>query len=347
MVYRAQGRYEDAEALQKRSLAVYEKSLGQEHPLVGTSASNLAQFYWEQRRYAEAEPLYRRALRIREKGLGPEHPDVSRSLHDLALLYDTQGRYAEAQPLYKRSLTIAEKALGPNHRDISDTLNNLAGLYALQDRHADAEFYYQRSLAIRETALGSDHPDVGISLANLGWLFFGQHDWAMATDYWRRSTDLVIRRSKIAPGGMGEALAGKTKSETERTSNRFRNLVRASHRFAAPAGADQSGNRWPHVHDGPVGVDLERRHIARTDGRAPGQGRWGARPHRARAAGPDRRMAGARQTTDRGRLETTRVAQCRSWAGAARAARRHRHTHCRDRRGADQRLPGLHGVCQP
>jgi tetratricopeptide (TPR) repeat protein/CHAT domain-containing protein len=236
VIYGTQGRYAEAEALHQRSLAVYEKSLGQEHPLVSTSAGNLAQLYWRQRRYTEAEPLYRRSLTIREKVLGPDHSDVGRSLHDLALLYDAQGRYAEAEPLYKRSLTIAENALGPNHRDVSDTLNDLAGLLALQGRHADARFYYQRSLAIRESVLGPDHPDVGVSLSNLAWLFFGQQDWAIASDYWRRSTDLVIRRSKHAPDRMGEAPAGKTKSEAERASSRFRDLVRVSHRLPAPDG---------------------------------------------------------------------------------------------------------------
>ena len=42
MLYRGQGRYSDAEPLYKRSLAIFEKALGRDHPNVGTSLNNLA-----------------------------------------------------------------------------------------------------------------------------------------------------------------------------------------------------------------------------------------------------------------------------------------------------------------
>ncbi len=77
-VYRAQGRYAEAEPLSRRALAIDEKALGLEHPDVGQSLNNLAGLYHSQGRYAEAEPFYSRALAIAEKTHGPEHPDVAR-----------------------------------------------------------------------------------------------------------------------------------------------------------------------------------------------------------------------------------------------------------------------------
>jgi tetratricopeptide (TPR) repeat protein len=74
-LYRAQGRYAEAEPLYKRSLAIRETALGPGHPDVATSLNNLADLYRAQGRYAEAEPLYKRALAIREKALGPDHPE--------------------------------------------------------------------------------------------------------------------------------------------------------------------------------------------------------------------------------------------------------------------------------
>ena len=41
-LYRAQGRYGEAEPLYKRSLAIREKALGPEHPQTGTRLNNLA-----------------------------------------------------------------------------------------------------------------------------------------------------------------------------------------------------------------------------------------------------------------------------------------------------------------
>ena len=76
-LYRAQGRYGDAEPLYKRSLAMREKSLGPDRSEVAESLNNLGALYEVQARFAEAEPLYKRSLAIREKVLGPDRPDVA------------------------------------------------------------------------------------------------------------------------------------------------------------------------------------------------------------------------------------------------------------------------------
>ena len=98
-LYRAEGRYADAEPLFKRSLAIREQALGPEHPDVAMSLNNLALLYRVQGRYAEAEPLYQRSLAIWVKALGAEHPNVAMSLNNLAELYQAQGQYAEAEAL--------------------------------------------------------------------------------------------------------------------------------------------------------------------------------------------------------------------------------------------------------
>ncbi len=123
-LYRLQGRYEEAEPLNKRALAIREKVLGPEHSEVATSLNNLAVIYLKQGRYAEAEPLYKRSLAIVEKALGAEHPNVAGSLNNLGEFYRLQGRYAEAEPLYKRSLAIVEKAVGAEERRVAKEGSN-------------------------------------------------------------------------------------------------------------------------------------------------------------------------------------------------------------------------------
>ena len=183
-LYRNQGRGAEAELLYKRSLEIYEKGLGPNHPEVATSLNNLALLYSEQGRYAEAEPLYKRALAIYEKALGPDHPSIATSLNNLALFYVSQRRYAEAEPLYKRALAINEKARGPDHPDVAVMLLDLAALYMNQDenqsRYAEAEPLYKRSLAIFEKALRPDHPDVASALNNLAYLYNRQGRYADA-----------------------------------------------------------------------------------------------------------------------------------------------------------------------
>jgi tetratricopeptide (TPR) repeat protein len=103
-----QGRYTDAEPFNKRALAIYEKALGPDHPLVATSLNNLAGLYNNQGRYAEAEPLYKRALAIQEKALGPEHSSVATTMNNLAELYRNQGRYNDAEALRQSMLAIID-----------------------------------------------------------------------------------------------------------------------------------------------------------------------------------------------------------------------------------------------
>ncbi len=94
--YHAQGRYAEAEPLNKRSD-------------VATSLNNLAELYRVQGRYAEAEPLYRRSLAIREKALPPEHPHVADSLENYAALLRKTGRDIEAVKLEARAKAIRAK----------------------------------------------------------------------------------------------------------------------------------------------------------------------------------------------------------------------------------------------
>ncbi len=65
LLYNDQGLYAEAEPLYQRSLAIWEKALGPEHPQVATSLNNLALLYDAQGKYAEAEPLYKRSYRRR------------------------------------------------------------------------------------------------------------------------------------------------------------------------------------------------------------------------------------------------------------------------------------------
>jgi CHAT domain-containing protein/Tfp pilus assembly protein PilF len=176
-----EGKYDAAIPLAERAIAIREKALGPEHPLVAASLNNLGGLYYEKADYARAEPLYRRALAIREKALGPEHPLVAGSLNNLAGLYHEKGIFAPAEPLYRRALAIWEKALGPEHPNVADSLDNLAGLYGRKGDYARAEPLHRRALAIREKALGPGHPAVAGSLNGLASLYMARRDTKEAT----------------------------------------------------------------------------------------------------------------------------------------------------------------------
>ena len=63
---RPQGKYDAAEPLYKRALAIFEKALGPDHPNLATSLENYAALLKATQRTAEAEPLLKRAEAIRK-----------------------------------------------------------------------------------------------------------------------------------------------------------------------------------------------------------------------------------------------------------------------------------------
>jgi CHAT domain-containing protein/Tfp pilus assembly protein PilF len=148
-LYRAQDRYAEAEPLYRRSLELWEKTYGPNHPYVAGALSGLARAHERQGRYAEAEELYRRALAIEEAALGPNHSHVAISLDTLGGVYEKQGRYADAEAYYKRSLEIREAAFGANHPDIIDSLISLGSLEVRQRHWSQAHGYFQRAAALQ------------------------------------------------------------------------------------------------------------------------------------------------------------------------------------------------------
>ncbi|MGF1576398.1 MAG: tetratricopeptide repeat protein [Cyanophyceae cyanobacterium] len=158
-LYRAQGRYGEAEPLFQQALEICRSQLGEDHPDTATTLNNLGALYESQGRYGEAEPLYQQALEIRRSQLGEDHPDTATSLNNLGMLYLTQGRYGEAEPLFQQALKICRSQLGEDHPNTATILNNLAGLYESQGRYGEAELFYTQTLSIWSNQLGKNHPN--------------------------------------------------------------------------------------------------------------------------------------------------------------------------------------------
>ncbi len=74
--YRTQGRYAEAEPLYKRSLEIWEKALGKEHPHVAAALNNLALLYYKQEKYQEAAEMFERAIAIMKKKFPGGHPNI-------------------------------------------------------------------------------------------------------------------------------------------------------------------------------------------------------------------------------------------------------------------------------
>ena len=173
-LYAAQGRYDEAELLQKKTIATNEQALPADDPNLAASYNNLARLYFTQGRYDEVERLQRKAIAINEQALPADHQNLARNYNNLAELYFAQGRHDEAELLYKKAFAINEKALPADHPDRARDYTNLAALYAAQGRHDEAELLYKKAIAINEQALPAGHPDLATGYNNLAGVYVTQ-----------------------------------------------------------------------------------------------------------------------------------------------------------------------------
>src|SRR2546426_1976413 len=98
----AKGNYQEALPILERALALAEKGLGPEDPMVYFCLSSLGTLYTDNGDFARAETFLKRALTLVEKAPGVPEDWVAEALYKLAIVYDDMGDYSQAEPLYER-----------------------------------------------------------------------------------------------------------------------------------------------------------------------------------------------------------------------------------------------------
>ena len=147
------GRYEEAEPLLRRALALFEEGLGACDPSVASGPmDSLADLYRRRGRLAESEMLHQQALKICEKTMGSEHPFASSAMYGIAEIRLAQGKLEEAEAMFQRALALREKGGAGPDTDTARVLDGLARLYEQTGRAAEAEAIRQRIKDINLTA---------------------------------------------------------------------------------------------------------------------------------------------------------------------------------------------------
>jgi tetratricopeptide (TPR) repeat protein len=195
-VYYFMERFEDADPLFKRSIAVRQTALDPLHPRVADIANWYAKTLrklgrqadatamealvresrakygadWEKFRQAGAKAIAEENYFVAQamwtaaleeaKDFKADDPRLSATLENLAEVYWQQLKYDKAEPLCKRILQISETVLGLHHPDVSLAACNLALVCERQGKHIEASILYQQVLATQEKLLGPNHPDV-------------------------------------------------------------------------------------------------------------------------------------------------------------------------------------------
>jgi len=158
------GRYDAAEPLLARSLALRRQVFGPKSLEVAESLEHLAALREQRSDFAGAAATLREALAIRRRRQGDDHLAVAKTLNQLGQTLASQGVSSKAAPkieaLHREALAITRRAEGPQGLTVAETLFALADLQRAQGRYAGAESLFREGLDVERKALGDRAPQL-------------------------------------------------------------------------------------------------------------------------------------------------------------------------------------------
>lgn len=189
------GFYEAALQNHQRSLGIYLKTVGENHPNVACVYSNMAHIHYVKGDMDRAFEIFHKSLMITVKTLGQGHPNVASIYGNMALIYENKGEFDEALRYSQQSLAIKQKTFGENHPTVGIAYNNLGGIYATKGDLDKAEDYLNKSLANFRKALGDNNPAVAECYNDIGEVYQRRGDLTTALSHYNRS--LAISRTEL------------------------------------------------------------------------------------------------------------------------------------------------------
>ncbi len=156
LIYKAQQKWELAEEVGNRAVAVVARISGESHPGMVALKTTLSHLAARRGDHERAKQLAVEAVNLAEQVM-PEHTRLAQAYAQLAGVYQETGETSKAYAEYQKALTI--QLLHPEKGyAIGVTFNNLAYLDLEQKKLSEAEQHFAKALPIFREAFGETHP---------------------------------------------------------------------------------------------------------------------------------------------------------------------------------------------
>ncbi|KAL5588577.1 hypothetical protein FOBRF1_015105 [Fusarium oxysporum] len=176
--FRFQGRYREAESLQREGLSIRRELLGEEHIETLVTISDLAGSLADLRRFEESDKLQRGLIETLKRLHGDENEKTLDAMSNLAVHLSQQDRNDEAIVLDRHVLQVRKRILGEEHIDTIQVMDNLA----VRLEGEEAEELQRRVVEVKIKILGKEHPSTVHSKANLAMTLFNGDELGEAED---------------------------------------------------------------------------------------------------------------------------------------------------------------------
>ncbi len=164
----AAGRYEDALASRRESLALREGFAAEGDPQLADSHFGIGVALHELGRHDEARGELEQALALRRRVLGEHHPMVARTHNAVGNVLMSQGRFDDAIAHLRQAIDLGTLALGAEHPFVGQVYANLGNAVAQGRDPQASEPHFLQAIAVFEAAAEPDAVSIATALLNLG-----------------------------------------------------------------------------------------------------------------------------------------------------------------------------------
>jgi tetratricopeptide (TPR) repeat protein len=179
-VFRAQGRYAEADPLYRKVIQIRETALGPRDASLATPLDGLALTCQSEGNLAEAEQLAARAVAIEQ---------TPRTINIFAIILTGRGKYGDAESVARRAVSMA----APSSVERAEILATLAMLSKRRGNNARAETLYRESAAMLERTAGPHSPETGAAWNNLAQVLTARGNFAEADSFYARAAAVLER----------------------------------------------------------------------------------------------------------------------------------------------------------
>ncbi|HYG17315.1 MAG TPA: tetratricopeptide repeat protein, partial [Ohtaekwangia sp.] len=192
-LYRATGKYTQAEEQLNRALSIRLKLLKPNSEYVAASYNDLGLIFG-MTNPDKALDYYEKALAI-YKALHPgDHPKIAIANTNVGFIYASLELYGDAVNNFESALRIWEKVYHQPHASKAFVLFNLGQTYMKMQDHKAARGYYDRALAMYGESYGKKHPDIARVLNAIGDLDVAERKYDTALGTYQQALSANVSR---------------------------------------------------------------------------------------------------------------------------------------------------------
>ncbi|KAL6408074.1 kinesin light chain [Ilyonectria robusta] len=190
----SRGKYEEAEAMYRKTLGPLKQAFGTNDSNVLASMGNLATTLAMNGKSDEAEMVLRETTDLQKQALGEKHPNTLGTMRTLRANFAAQATHMtneEAEMTLRDEIAVLKQTVGERCPETLEHLTNLATFLSNQGRNEESETISRELIPLLHQELGREHLTTINHMSNFASCLFKQNKWEEAEVIFRKTIPLL------------------------------------------------------------------------------------------------------------------------------------------------------------